>query len=398
MDKTIEMHHLYVYGGAFDPMTVGHESIIRHLIGYVSDVAANSNQSGYYSTVVYVTDNDEKNYAIPFEIRRKLVENCINSREVTVLPQKARMAETLIGLIDNLVNSGDYPGLTADQIEITLVMGYDEWASLNGCYGYRWQNTEWIVDHCKFIVVDRPDVPTRQFSEDQFEGRLKHVNWSAPCVSSTEVRRAMKFNPLYDGRDVPVVVAMELGRLKLLNQDDAEEHAAIEATALAAYSPKEFPKPSVTATTVIQYMNKVLLVRRKNFPYHNYWCFPGGFSNPHETIEEVGLREVMEETGIDCIVPSEVIQLGIYTPKDPRDTKFDDFWGYDVGLMVDLTGRTFTQPKAGDDAKEAEWVDIEEVQNINLAFHHKKIFEAFLKRRTVYNTRPPQGRIIDVPL
>lgn len=390
--------HFYVYGGAFDPMTVGHESIIRHLIDYVTEMANQTSQPVYVSTIVFVTNNDEKNYALPFDTRRKLVEKCIANPRVTILPQKQRMAATLMSLIDETVKSDDFPGLTADDIEITLVMGYDEWASLNGRTGTPWLNADWILARCKFIVVDRPNVQYGYISEKQFEGRLKHVIWSAPCVSSTEVRRAMKFNPLYDGKDVPVVVAMELGRLGFLNQDDAEKHAEYEAAKLAAYSPKDWPKPSVTATTIIQYMNKVLLVRRLDFPYHDYWCFPGGFSNPHETIEEVGLREVREETGIDCIVPSEVIQLGIYTPKDPRDTKFDDLWFYDVGLMVDLTGRAFTQPKAGDDAKEAEWVDIEEVKNINLAFHHKKIFEAFLKRREVYNDRARPGKIIELPL
>lgn len=390
--------HFYVYGGAFDPMTVGHESIIRHLIDYVTETANQTSQSDYFSTIVYVTDNDEKNYALPFDIRRQLVEKCIDSHRVTILPQKQRMAATLLDLFEETVKSGDYDGITYDDIDITLVMGFDEWKNLNSRTICRWENPEWIRSNCKFIVVDRPTAGYGYIDEKRYEGRVKHVSWNAPCVSSTEVRRAMKFNPLYDGKDVPIVVSMELGRHGLLNQDDAEKHAEFEANELAAYSPKEWPKPSVTATTVLQYMNKVLLVRRKNFPYHDYWCFPGGFANPHETIEEVGLREVKEETGIDCITENEVVQLGIYTPKDPRDTKFADFWGYDVGLMVDLTGRAFTQPKAGDDAKEAEWVDIDEVKNINLAFHHKKIFEAFLKRREVYGERARQEKIIELPL
>jgi len=421
--KPIQLN-MFIYGGAFDPMTVGHEGIIRNLVNYVQTLAHQEtvydldgkavpkeelDHIKEFATIVYVTNNDEKKYSIPLDNRLRIVEKVVGDLEpLTILPQTERMAATLKTLIADTIKGDGYPGLTEENININLVMGYDEWVSLKH---REWVESDWLLNRCNFLVVDRPDV--RSYGECNIrvtqsdiaipvpkdsDLRVKYVNWKVPCVSSTEVRRAMKFNPLYDGKDVPIVVAMELGRLRLLGQDSQKEYDQIEETELKAYAPKQYPKPSVTATTILQYMNKVLLVRRRGFPYHDYWCFPGGFAEPHEDIEKVALREVKEETKLDCIEPSEVIQLGVYTPADPRNTKFDDYWMYDVGLMVDLTGRAFQQPIASDDAKDAMWVDIEEVKNIPLAFHHKKIFEAFLKRREVYRERAQVGRIHEILL
>jgi 8-oxo-dGTP diphosphatase len=46
--------------------------------------------------------------------------------------------------------------------------------------------------------------------------------------------------------------------------------------------------------------NKILLLKRKNRPYQGYWGLPGGKLHLEESIEESGLREVKEETGLDC--------------------------------------------------------------------------------------------------
>lgn len=415
---------MFIYGGAFDPMTVGHEGIIRNLVNYVQTLAHQEtiydldgkevpkeelDHIKEFATIVYVTNNDEKKYSIPLDNRLRIVEKVVGDLEpLTILPQTERMAATLKTLIADTIKGDGYPGLTEENININLVMGYDEWVSLKH---REWVESDWLLNRCNFLVVDRPDV--RSYGECNIrvtqsdiaipvpkdsDLRVKYVNWKVPCVSSTEVRRAMKFNPLYDGKDVPIIVAMELGRLRLLGQDSQKEYDQFEETELKNYAPKKYPKPSVTATTILQYMNKVLLVRRRGFPYHDYWCFPGGFAEPHEDIEKVALREVKEETKLDCIEPNEVIQLGVYTPEDPRNNKFDDYWMYDIGLMVDLTGRAFQQPVASDDAKDAMWVDIEEVKKIPLAFHHKKIFDAFLKRREVYRERAQVGRVYDILL
>ncbi len=46
--------------------------------------------------------------------------------------------------------------------------------------------------------------------------------------------------------------------------------------------------------------DKILLLKREKRPYQGYWGMPGGKLHLEESIEECGLREVKEETGLEC--------------------------------------------------------------------------------------------------
>ena len=46
--------------------------------------------------------------------------------------------------------------------------------------------------------------------------------------------------------------------------------------------------------------DEILLLKREKRPYQGYWGLPGGKLHLEESIEECGLREVKEETGLDC--------------------------------------------------------------------------------------------------
>jgi 8-oxo-dGTP diphosphatase len=55
----------------------------------------------------------------------------------------------------------------------------------------------------------------------------------------------------------------------------------------------------VTLSAVVE-DGKILLLRRNKAPYKGYWGLIGGKLKLHESIEECALREVKEETGLDC--------------------------------------------------------------------------------------------------
>ena len=58
-------------------------------------------------------------------------------------------------------------------------------------------------------------------------------------------------------------------------------------------------RPGVGVLVILKYNNKVLLGKRKGSHGHGEWSFPGGHLEMDETIEECGIREVLEETGIN---------------------------------------------------------------------------------------------------
>ncbi len=62
---------------------------------------------------------------------------------------------------------------------------------------------------------------------------------------------------------------------------------------------------------------RILLIRRTD---NDYWSIPGGGLEPGESVRQATVREVMEETGIDCEVTG---LIGIYS--DPNHVAaYDD--------------------------------------------------------------------------
>ena len=110
----------------------------------------------------------------------------------------------------------------------------------------------------------------------------------------------------------------------------------------------------------------VLLIRRSNRSdaYPNYWALPGGYLDKNERLEGAARRELFEETSI--IAPAKWHRIGIYdNPKrDPRGRVFSVAYAAVLPHMP--------EPKAGDDAHEAQWFMLR-VTPKDLAFDHNEI-------------------------
>ncbi len=132
----------------------------------------------------------------------------------------------------------------------------------------------------------------------------------------------------------------------------------------------KYPRAALTADIIVAKQSiintKILLIKRKNNPYKDMWAIPGGFMDMNETIEETAHRELAEETNIKI---DKLHQMHVFskTDRDPRHrTVTVCFYGF-----VDEK----TQAKSGDDAKEAEWFDVNNLPE--LAFDHFEILEYF---------------------
>lgn len=95
---------------------------------------------------------------------------------------------------------------------------------------------------------------------------------------------------------------------------------------------------------------EVLLIRRGREPRRGQWSLPGGRVEPGERLEETGLRELREETGVEAEL------LGLV---DVVDGVFPEHGRHYV--LIDYAARWIAgEPVAGDDASEAEFVPVEE--------------------------------------
>ena len=99
----------------------------------------------------------------------------------------------------------------------------------------------------------------------------------------------------------------------------------------------------------------LLLIRRGRGPGLGRWSLPGGRVEWGETMAQALVREVLEETGIECIV-GELVGW-VERMADAHHFAIFDFV---------VTPMSLHDPVAGDDAEEARWVPLEDVESLDL--------------------------------
>jgi 8-oxo-dGTP diphosphatase len=123
---------------------------------------------------------------------------------------------------------------------------------------------------------------------------------------------------------------------------------------------------------------KLLLVNRKNEPFKGKWALPGGFVNIDEELDDAAARELAEETAL-VDVPLEQIHTAGKVGRDPRGRVI-------TVVFMGIATRGRNKLKAGDDAAEARWFDIENLPK-DLAFDHNEVVRFAikkLKKRKIY--------------
>ncbi len=124
-----------------------------------------------------------------------------------------------------------------------------------------------------------------------------------------------------------------------------------------------YENPALTVDAVWVSRGRILLVRRSRAPFPGQWALPGGFVELRETVEAALSRELQEETGLSGQAGPLV---GVYSgpERDPRKPTTS------VAFLVRGPPRT---PRPGDDAAEAAWIPLREVEP--LAFDHDRIVD-----------------------
>jgi 8-oxo-dGTP diphosphatase len=113
------------------------------------------------------------------------------------------------------------------------------------------------------------------------------------------------------------------------------------------------PRPELCVGAVLVHDGALLLVRRGHGPAAGVWSVPGGRVEHGETVAEAVVREVAEETGLECIC-GELLGWVEVMGEDPDAHHF-------VILDFVATVLEHGEPVAGDDALEVAWVPLDEV-------------------------------------
>lgn len=131
-------------------------------------------------------------------------------------------------------------------------------------------------------------------------------------------------------------------------------------------------RPEVAVGAILIEDDDLLLVRRARPPAAGLWSLPGGRVERGETMVEAVVREVAEETGLECVCGemvgwSEVID--------------DDHHFVILDFRAHLLERA--DPVAGDDAADARWVRLGDVAEMRLVpglaefLHDHQVIETF---------------------
>ncbi|MEW5957989.1 MAG: NUDIX domain-containing protein [Chloroflexota bacterium] len=144
----------------------------------------------------------------------------------------------------------------------------------------------------------------------------------------------------------------------------------------ATYDVTKYDRPSVTVDvvifTILDDQLKVLLIKRKGWPFEGMWAIPGGFVKMDESLEEAAYRELLEETDVSG---SEVYLEQLYTfgapGRDPRTRVIT------VAYFA-LVSADKLSPQATSEAEDVCWFSIYNLPA--LAFDHADILNYALTR------------------
>ena len=134
----------------------------------------------------------------------------------------------------------------------------------------------------------------------------------------------------------------------------------------------DYQNPSVTVDAVATREGidgiELLMIKRGKDPqeWEGMWAFPGGFVDYGEDPEDAVIRELLEETGVVGKYPLALTILG-KPGRDPRK--------HCVGLFYLVEVDSNSEPVGGDDAVDAQWVPIHQLEQENVAGDHSEVIE-----------------------
>ena len=114
------------------------------------------------------------------------------------------------------------------------------------------------------------------------------------------------------------------------------------------------PTPVPAVGVVCLRGDSVLLIRRGTPPRLGEWSLPGGRIEPGERAVDAALRELREETGVEAEITGLIDVVDGLFPEAGRHY-----------VLIDYAARWVSgEPVAGDDALEARFVALDEVESL----------------------------------
>lgn len=143
----------------------------------------------------------EKNFVLPFQKRFELIKKAISNHPNLVV-RDDDFTDKGFNYTDNLLQKlyRNFP-----EHDFYFIIGEDNVQELP-----KWHNFEWLLEHVKFIVVNRPNSSTIQ--KYDYAGEFIFLEMHPIPISSSEIRKKICQNQAID-KDVPANIRDEIYQL-----------------------------------------------------------------------------------------------------------------------------------------------------------------------------------------
>ncbi len=191
---------------------------------------------------------------------------------------------------------------------------------------------------------------------------------------------------------------------------------------LKNYNADKYPKPSVTSDIALfsvsdgeqrnyrklkQKYFSVLLVKRKNYPFKDKWCLPGGFVGMNETSEEAARRILESETNLHNVFLEQlytfddvnrdprtrvmsITYMGLVDKNKLNDSLYEDASWFNITTLEDKKAFHVTLDNGNEQIKFVVGKTLKEkttdryrfdiLENNDLAFDHAKVIVSGMER------------------
>jgi len=129
-------------------------------------------------------------------------------------------------------------------------------------------------------------------------------------------------------------------------------------------------RPSIGVGALVTSDQGILLVKRAKPPSQGLWAIPGGKVKWGETLQEAAEREIFEETDVSIKAGAPVYVFDLIE----RGSDSIDYHYVVIDLMADYVSG---QPKAQDDASEAAWFDINNLDKETVDYNTLQFLKAW---------------------
>jgi bifunctional NMN adenylyltransferase/nudix hydrolase len=141
-----------------------------------------------------------------------------------------------------------------------------------------------------------------------------------------------------------------------------------------SFSMLPYPIHFMTADAIVRHRDCILMIQRKRSPGKGLWALPGGFVDEYELTQDAAIRELEEEAGIK--LSSEHIKnskLFDYPYRSNRGRT------YSMGYYFNLPYDNKYAVTAADDAAEAKWMPIADIEPTEVFEDHYDIIRYFVQ-------------------